>query len=229
MRAIDIHAFVAGVLLGFIANIAVGIWFSYDQFSRSSAGFRVKNTVEATQRIIDEERDRGSLRNKYRYSLGVIIDELVPADDINSSSFVGSYGLIRYCSKDVHQLDVLTKLCTCLENVVSELDSAFEQPIIVELDHENRIAFRMFKEKEKEELPTEVREQLPKRRERLRNAYEELFVAWRAWLRVAKMQESALASALRAFFSLWMLPFLTVLLTEILGPTLTTNNSWPHS
>ena len=68
--------FFAGVACGFLVNIIVGLWFSWAQLSCSTAGYRVKKTVEGTQKIINQEAGRGRERDRYRYSLGVIIDDL---------------------------------------------------------------------------------------------------------------------------------------------------------
>lgn len=65
------------VLLGYIYAIKISI----AQFESSTAGYRLQQVVEATQRLIELRRQSpdsyaGSLRNQYRYSLGVILDKL---------------------------------------------------------------------------------------------------------------------------------------------------------
>jgi hypothetical protein len=72
--------FVASAALGFIVGILINVLFTYWQFKDSLAGNRVKMVAEGTREIIAKLRSSdsypGQLRNKYRYSLGVIIDDL---------------------------------------------------------------------------------------------------------------------------------------------------------
>jgi hypothetical protein len=66
-------------ILGFLASAIAGLLLSYLQFSFSTAGYRVKMTVQATRKIVKARAENAyteTLRDKYRYSLGVIIDEL---------------------------------------------------------------------------------------------------------------------------------------------------------
>ncbi len=89
----------AGVILGFIlgmfGDFFVSLCLSYSQFSSSIAGHRVKSTARATDKIceaIEPSKDQSKqgkpteqgkttekLRNIYRYSLGVAIDNLAGA------------------------------------------------------------------------------------------------------------------------------------------------------
>jgi len=213
----QVMEFALAALFGFLANIIVGLWFSLDQFRSSMSGYRVKKVVEATRKIINQEAGRSRERDRYRYSLGVILDELEQTfgrigdfkdkdwpclvdynrekhevskdengndidrwknferyvrpvvDDINNSSFIGTYGLIRYLSKDVRQLYALTKLCNRLENVVSELDAAFEAESLIRLDGYNHVVLQ------ENQLESESGK-------RLRKEYCDLFKAWREWL-----------------------------------------------
>jgi hypothetical protein len=65
------------VLTGVVASFLVGVWLSHRQFKHSIAGYRVRQVVEATRAIVSFEGGyTGTLRNRYRYSLGVILDEL---------------------------------------------------------------------------------------------------------------------------------------------------------
>jgi len=77
-----------GYLIGFVINLITAVLVSYYQFQFSTAGYRVKSTAKATEEIYKAHTDEkkanteknhyiGQLRNKYRYSLGVIIDILV--------------------------------------------------------------------------------------------------------------------------------------------------------
>ncbi|MBN1964797.1 MAG: hypothetical protein JW910_09130 [Anaerolineae bacterium] len=69
-----------GFCLGILTNVLAAPIVLYWQFSSSIAGYRVKHTVQATRDIVDqlEQADTytGTLQNKYRYSLGVMIDAM---------------------------------------------------------------------------------------------------------------------------------------------------------
>jgi hypothetical protein len=75
---------VVGFLTGILAGFIVSLVLFLDQFSFSLAGSRVKETVKATKEIT-KLQDRAGARNRYRYSLGVIIDTL--DQTWNSSEF----------------------------------------------------------------------------------------------------------------------------------------------
>jgi len=72
--------FPLGLLLGFVmgilASILAGLRLSFLQFKYSTAGFRVQSVAEATNQFANRSNNTSTLRDKYRYSLGVIIDEL---------------------------------------------------------------------------------------------------------------------------------------------------------
>jgi hypothetical protein len=70
----DIALLLAGVIIGFVLDILLSLFLSLDQF-RGYTDKRVKKTAIATQEIVKSEK-RSELRNRYRYSLGVIIDKL---------------------------------------------------------------------------------------------------------------------------------------------------------
>ena len=228
---------ILGGIVGFIINLIAGLFFSHDQFSSSMARYRVKDTVDATKRIIKEtekaEADCVSrLRNKYRYSLGVIIDELElvfgrnskfkedewpclidfdpnnnkngfrsvdekgndkdrwdrfnkyvrpVVEDINSTSFIGNYSLVRYFSKEVRQLNALTELCNCLEKVVSELDAAFEAKSLVEIVPINP------GDNSKVMIKPIVPNSSVQNINRLKKEYLNLHKAWNKWLSAAEI------------------------------------------
>lgn len=65
-----------GFVLGILASILAGLRLSFLQFKYSTAGFRVQSVPEATRHFANRSNNTSTLRNKYRYSLGVIIDEL---------------------------------------------------------------------------------------------------------------------------------------------------------
>lgn len=67
-------------ILGFIASFTGGVLLIYWQFSKSMAGYRLVKVEEATKSITNEYKSAnsytGTIKNKYRYSLGVLIDLL---------------------------------------------------------------------------------------------------------------------------------------------------------
>ncbi len=75
---------VIGFILGLATNVIVAAYFSYRQFTHSTAGFRVRRVAEATRKIVGDINEHGDqhpstripLRNKYKYSLGVMLDDL---------------------------------------------------------------------------------------------------------------------------------------------------------
>ena len=70
----DIILLVAGAIVGFVLDVVLSLILSLDQYW-GYTGNRVKKVVAATREII-EAKGRSRLRNRYRYSLGVIIDIL---------------------------------------------------------------------------------------------------------------------------------------------------------
>ena len=72
-----------GILLGFfvgiLASIAAGVRLSYLQFRSSIAGYRVRMVAEATPLFIEAVElgsYAGRIRDKYRFSMGIILGEL---------------------------------------------------------------------------------------------------------------------------------------------------------
>ncbi|MCQ3972515.1 MAG: hypothetical protein DPW09_03600 [Anaerolineae bacterium] len=63
-----------GIATGIFTSFTVGLFLFFDQFSFSLAGYCVNETVAATKEI-PKLKERAEARDKYRYSLGVIIDE----------------------------------------------------------------------------------------------------------------------------------------------------------
>ncbi|MCK5268536.1 MAG: hypothetical protein KAR07_10220 [Spirochaetes bacterium] len=68
------------LMIGLFVALFVGTGLIYWQFFESIAGYRLKKIEDATIKIIDKKMSKkkyvGMLRNRYRYSLGVIIDIL---------------------------------------------------------------------------------------------------------------------------------------------------------
>jgi hypothetical protein len=200
---------ILGVLLGLVTSAAVSLKLALDQFSFSMAGYRVKKTVKATKEIFDKPKsERSSLRDRYRYSLGVIIDDLEQTfgkdydlgkieewpclidfdgdrwqrfndyvrpviEDINSSSFIGKYRLLRYFSIDVRRLNALTIFCNRLEDVVCELDAAIEAELVKLNDNDRIIILQSSANSAIENI------------QRLEEEYQHLHTAWCEWLHVA--------------------------------------------
>jgi len=64
------------ICLGVIGSVIAALILIWIQFRYSTAGYRVDKVREATEKITAPNADTSLLRNKYRYSLGVIIDDL---------------------------------------------------------------------------------------------------------------------------------------------------------
>lgn len=214
---IDSWELSTGIVIGFLTSATASLLLSLDQFRASTAGYRVEKTIEATNEIL-KSMNRSRVRDRYRYSLGVIIDKLEKTfgtnnafekvewpclidydckllqpikgkdrwdlfnryvrpviEDINGSSFIDKYYLAR-CFPRLRQLSALTKLCKCLENVVCELDAAFEANRLIELIQVNGDAVIR---------PTaDSINSESKSIERLRDKYHDLHTAWHEWLRI---------------------------------------------
>ncbi|MEP7284555.1 MAG: hypothetical protein ABI947_02150 [Chloroflexota bacterium] len=62
--------------LGIIASTIAALLLIAWQFSSSTAGYRIKKVGEATEALTITHSHTSPLRDKYRYSLGIIIDDL---------------------------------------------------------------------------------------------------------------------------------------------------------
>ena len=82
--------FIAGV----IAGVLGGIILIYLQFLRSTGKHRVELVSKATKDFFADNRDTTMLRNKNRYSLGVIIDEMVQCFGRNDFDPEGNWPVI---------------------------------------------------------------------------------------------------------------------------------------
>jgi hypothetical protein len=215
--------FLIGAVVGVLTDIAVGLFFLFDEFSSSTAIHRVRKVAEATREILNSGT-RCRLRDRYRYSLGVVIDRFDKTfgkarefqddewpclvhhtggqepqlsnrhrqtdgaidrwdffeqhvrpviEDVESFSFIGRYSHLagRFC-KEIHQLSALARLCNQLENVMCNLDAAFEGKSLVRLCTTNGIVVVQPIDSSNEVV------------ERLREEYRKLHIAWRDWLHV---------------------------------------------
>jgi hypothetical protein len=221
-------SFLVEIAIGIVAGIIVGLLFLWYEFTFSTAVSRVRKAAEATREIRKAKHDsRGPLRNRYRYSLGVIIDRLdrkdesgndkwpplvhfydkdkekppqlanrdgepnlkadrwdffelyirPVAEDIRRFSYVSKYPLAGRLCKETRQLGALVKLCNQLENVVCELDGAFEDKLVT-LD---RVEHRVM-DKVDHIVIVRPTESAIDRVSDLRKSYEDLDTTWRAWL-----------------------------------------------
>jgi len=88
---INIVFLLVGAAIGFFCNIIVGWDFSYKQFLSSTASHRIQMVIKATKDIIatplEDYVKRSRLRDQYRYSLGVMIDDLTKAFGRAETSF----------------------------------------------------------------------------------------------------------------------------------------------
>jgi hypothetical protein len=67
--------FYLGAGVGLATDIIVTLWASLNEFSSSTASYRVDQVIEATQEIL-QTKYRSRARDRHRYSLGVVIDHL---------------------------------------------------------------------------------------------------------------------------------------------------------
>jgi hypothetical protein len=70
------ETFIQTICPGVVASVIAALILIWIQFRYSTAGYRVDKVREATEKITASKADTSLLRNKYRYSLGVIIDDL---------------------------------------------------------------------------------------------------------------------------------------------------------
>lgn len=67
-----------GFVLGIFASLIAGVWMARIQFKASTAKYRVDMVTNATRDIFAQRTSYlGPLRDKYRYSLGVVVEALV--------------------------------------------------------------------------------------------------------------------------------------------------------
>ncbi len=199
---------VGAFCLGVVASLVAALYISYQQFIHSTAGYRVNMVTKAHHELTSPDPKTSPLRDKYRYSLGVIINDLHqsfkggwlengpwPAlvdngeecppvtkseekgdrwhkfnlyirpviEDTNAYMFLGG---LRF-TPALRHLRKLTMLCNQLENVVMELDAAFEQHSVCCGGDGARIWLKMGVD------PNQVTS--------LRTAYKRLYEVWRVW------------------------------------------------
>jgi hypothetical protein len=68
----DVATFIFGILTSLVASLFITI----KQFGDSTAGYRVQMVIEATRELTANRPHTSPLRDRYRFSLGVIIDDL---------------------------------------------------------------------------------------------------------------------------------------------------------
>lgn len=88
---------IVSFFLGVLASIAAGVRLSFLQFQSSTAGYRVKMVTTATQEMVEAAKRNayvGTLQDKYRYSLGVILNELTQKFGHNGFNSDGGWPLL---------------------------------------------------------------------------------------------------------------------------------------
>lgn len=154
----NVFFLVLGVIFGFFANALVVYW----QFRGSTAGHRVGWVADAT-RELETPSKTGPPRSKFRYALGVIIDDLRKMQE-DGTKDDGKWPLlagnkdrwerfnkyVRPVLDDINnysflgwkgffflprsrQLRNLAKLCVQIEDVVMRIDAACERPAVAEI------------------------------------------------------------------------------------------------
>ncbi len=81
------------LFIGVIAGFIITWYFFYKQFRKSTGGIRIKKVVDATKEYPINETDKAikktkvqMFRDRYRYSLGVIIDDMIQVYEYNSEN-----------------------------------------------------------------------------------------------------------------------------------------------
>lgn len=101
---LTIISLIIGAFAGYWINVAVAWKISHSQFLSSIAGHRINMTVKATVEIINSPRknsdQRSRLRDKYRYSLGVIIDILERSFGKDAFSTEGPWPCLTEVNKE---------------------------------------------------------------------------------------------------------------------------------
>jgi hypothetical protein len=90
----DLILLLFGFILGIFAGLIATIVIIYLQFGRSIAGHRVKHVVAATKEFLRTPANTGATRNKYYYSLGVLLDDMHDIDSNGIKSSTGKWPLI---------------------------------------------------------------------------------------------------------------------------------------
>src|SRR5262245_26425294 len=72
---------IIGAALGAILSFALSLLWPILQFRRSIAGYRLNAIVDATRLFLKIDHDTGAPRDKYRFSLSALIDDLAHTDD----------------------------------------------------------------------------------------------------------------------------------------------------
>lgn len=187
---------VAGLAIGILGNLIL----IYRQFKNAVAGYRIRQIAEATKYFVETPKKKvntGFLRDKYRYSLGLVIDELSsnnsdfledkwpllvgerdrwerfneyvrPAmDDLDTYAFLGAYSILGFY--DLRQLNLIIKLYRQLETLVGLLDGAYEIGSI-EIINGSRV--------------TPTKDTNGPLIEEIRREYKNLFKLWDDWLKL---------------------------------------------
>lgn len=190
-------------LVLFVLGYYLSTLVIYHQFKDSIGGHRVVDVARATHEFTQPNPNTSVLRNRYRYGLGVIIDDLRQMDeqglkegkcplliDKDSDRWERFDKYVRPIMNDINaysflavysplspllrQLDSLTNLCRAIEIVVMELDAAFENPPVTEWK----------KAEDAEDYEIEIIGNANDSRViTLTNALKELSNSWQAWLK----------------------------------------------
>jgi hypothetical protein len=75
MELTDILLLLAGFVLGIVGALIIAYW----QLHASTTGYRIRMTVDATKALTDLTEQSSKSRNRYRYSLGVVLNQLADA------------------------------------------------------------------------------------------------------------------------------------------------------
>lgn len=96
---------IISVFLGTIGGLLVSLFVFYLQYKKSTASFRLKKVIDATKEAVQNDKNNlymGYMRNRARYSLGVIIDSLIKSYKTNDNNRIPNHypNLIFITGKD---------------------------------------------------------------------------------------------------------------------------------
>ena len=191
--------------LSFAVGVIVNEVHSYSQFEKSTAYYRLHEVIKATNELLKPSADTGSLRSRYRYSMGVIIDNLRSLEDqINSGmiwpaltersmeNHTDGWALydryVRHVANDISgytfvvpELQKLSNVCSALETVVGTLDAALENPPLIDVKNSS-VTIRADVELDDARIKA------------MKEAYTNLNIIWKEWLSMCDIPSSILAA-----------------------------------
>lgn len=206
------YNFITNPIIGYCIGFLVSVYLVYLQFEKSTAAFRLYNVILATKEIIEKLQDEndsytGTLQNKYRYSLGVIIDwcastfgtgkiekvegHYPPVVDINADRWEKFNLYVRPVIEDFNSFSFLGwllwgKKMRQLRTLVTFCNSiesvVAELDLIVQIDKNNNTQIVKAQDPG---LVIDVSNTKYKREiEKLLSKYGQMEIAWKRWIKL---------------------------------------------